>query len=159
MRNSGTRLLVLNSKLVDDLYVEAMVLADEARAYLESDAGTERELPDPFDRVQFSCESLKVTTRLMQVIAWLLNQRAFARGEIDRAESRSEARRLGDAAPSDPVYTRRFPAEMRTIIAASESLYLRTQRLQEQFMERPVIGPMAAGCPARDLQRLLETSL
>jgi regulator of CtrA degradation len=65
--HSGKRLLLLNGKLVDDLHVEAMVLADEARTYLESDAG--RDLSDPFERMQFSCESLKVTTRLMQVIA------------------------------------------------------------------------------------------
>jgi regulator of CtrA degradation len=155
--HSGKRLLLLNGKLVDDLHVEAMVLADEARTYLESDAG--RDLSDPFERMQFSCESLKVTTRLMQVIAWLLTQRAVARGELDPAESRSETYRLGDAAPSDPRYTRLFPAEMRTLIAASESLYLRTQRLEEQFMDRIVIGLVPANSPARDLMMMLETRI
>jgi len=87
MRESGKRLLVLNNKLVDDLYVEAMVLADEARAYLELGAAIERALLDPFDRVLFSCESLKVTTRVMQVIAWLLTQRAVvgARSAVRKA--------------------------------------------------------------------------
>jgi regulator of CtrA degradation len=158
MRESGKRLLVLNNKLVDDLYVEAMVLADEARAYLELGAAIERALLDPFDRVLFSCESLKVTTRVMQVIAWLLTQRAVVRGEISRAESRAENYRLGDAAPSDPKCTRVFPDEMRTIIAASESLYLRAQRLEELYLERPVIGLVHPTGPARDLMRLLESN-
>lgn len=158
MRDSGKRLLVLNDKLVDDLYVEAMVLADEARAYLERGAIIERVLLDPYDRVQFSCESLKITTRLMQVIAWLLTQRAVVRGELSRAESRTEKYRLGDAAPSDSKFTRMFPDEMRTIIAASESLYLRAQRLEEHCLDRPVIGLVHPASPARDLIRLVETS-
>lgn len=159
MPNAGTRLLVLDNRLVDDLYVDAMVLADEARAYLESDAGTARELCDPFDRVQFSCESLKITTRLMQVIAWLLAQRAAARGEIERSEIRTEKYRLGEAAPSDPRYTRIFPIEMQAIIAASEKLYLRAKRLEEQRMDRMGIGQAPAASPARALMRLLEHRL
>ena len=71
----------LTPKLVDSLYVEAMVLADEARSYFDSAARDDRMELDPVDRVGFSCESLKVTTRLMHVIAWLLTQRAVTAGE------------------------------------------------------------------------------
>lgn len=159
MPNAGTRLLVLDNRLFDDLYVDAMVLADEASAYLESDAGTGREPCDPFDRVQLSCESLKVTTRLMQVIAWLLTQRAAARGEIDRSELHAEKYRLGDAAPSDPRYTGMFSAEMQEIIAASEKLYLRTQRLQEQRVDGRAVGRAPISSPARALMQLLEHRL
>ena len=59
----------LTAKLVDGLYVEAMVLADEARAYFDRAASDDRLALDPVDRVGFSCESLKVTTRLMHLIA------------------------------------------------------------------------------------------
>ncbi len=156
MTKAENRLFLIDGKLIDDLYVEAMVLADEARSYLEKGATFERELLEPMDRVHFSCEALKVTTRLMQVIAWLLSRRAYLRGEIDFTESRSEKFRLGDAAPSDPVSTRSFPGDMRVLIAASESLYLRAQRLEEQLVDRPLPGALPGNNPAHDLMAMLE---
>ena len=59
-----------------------MLLADEARSYFEGRARVDRDALDPWMRVGFSCESLKVTTRLMHVIAWLLARRAVAEGEL-----------------------------------------------------------------------------
>lgn len=156
--DSDNGLYLIDGKLIDDLYVEAMVLADEARAYLEKGAVIERELLEPVERVSFSCEALKVTTRLMQVIAWLLSRRAFLRGEIDLMESRSEKYRLGDAAPTDPYHTRDFPPDMRILIATSESLYLRAQRLEEQLIDRPVPGMVPGASPARELMQMLETA-
>ena len=152
----ASRLLVIDGKLIDDLYVEAMVLADEARDYLERGAAAERDGLEPMERVQFSCEALKITTRLMQVIAWLLSRRAFLRGEIDAAEARSETYRLGDAAATDHYTTRDLPSDMRVLIAASESLYMRAQRLEEQLIDRPQPGARPGNSPARDLIRLIE---
>ena len=37
---------------------------------------------EPFARVGFACESLKVTTRIMHIVAWLLTQRAVESGEL-----------------------------------------------------------------------------
>ena len=91
----------LTPKLVDGLYVEAMVLADEARSYFDTGGRDDRLALDPLDRVGFSCESLKVTTRLMHVIAWLLTQRAVAAGELSRAQAGMAERRLGAAADTD----------------------------------------------------------
>lgn len=156
MTPTDSSLFLIDDKLIDDLYVEAMVLADEARAYLEKGAVLERDLLEPMERVHFSCEALKITTRLMQVIAWLLSRRAFIRGEIDLAESRSEKFRLGDAAPSDAASTQGFPGDMRVLIAASESLYLRAQRLEEQLVDRPVSGVAYGSNPAHNLIQLLE---
>ena len=64
MRNAQLELTPL---LVDSLYIEAMLLADEARACFDRsfDAGH----LSPEISVAFSCESLKVTTRLMHSIA------------------------------------------------------------------------------------------
>ncbi|HEX7820291.1 MAG TPA: DUF1465 family protein [Sphingobium sp.] len=156
MTNAENHLFLMDGKLIDDLYVEAMVLADEARGYLEKGAMLERDLLEPMDRVHFSCEALKITTRLMQVIAWLLSRRAYMRGEIDLAESRSEKFRLGDAAPSDASATMSFPTDMRVLIAASESLYVRAQRLEEQLVDRPQAGARQGNSPAHDLMQMLE---
>ncbi len=41
----------LHRKLIDSLYVESMVLADEARGYFDQGARVEREALDPLGRV------------------------------------------------------------------------------------------------------------
>src|SRR3546814_10232754 len=87
----------IHRKLIDSLYVEAMLLADEARAYFDEGGRSDREALDPLARVAFSCESLKVTTRLMHVIAWLLTQRAVAAGELPPRDALHPSRRLGAA--------------------------------------------------------------
>jgi regulator of CtrA degradation len=144
----------LTAKLVDSLYVEAMVLADEARSYFDTAARDDRLALAPVDRVAFSCESLKVTTRLMHVIAWLLTQRAVAAGELSRAQAGESERRLGAAAASDPILLPRLPDASAELIRASEELYDRVARLdQGRFGEAP------AGSPARSLLNRLERSL
>src|SRR3546814_7383898 len=80
----------LHRRLVDGLCVEAMVMADEARAYFDLRDGGDADVDDPVRRVAFACESLKVTTRLMHIIAWLLSQRAWQRGELSDAEMLDE---------------------------------------------------------------------
>ncbi len=117
----------LTPKLLGALYTEAMLLADEARAYFDRDpvrSGLPVEVA-----VAFSCESLKVTTRLMHSIAWLLNQKALRAGELSQAQANSDARDLGYAPATDDYQLARFPEEARSLIAASEDLYFRLSRI------------------------------
>ncbi len=143
----------MTTRLVDALYVEAMVLADEARAYFDDHGRSDREALDPIVRVSFSCESLKVTTRLMHVVAWLLTRRAVEAGEIDALEARSSSRRLGIAPPSEPTAIEQLPAVARALVDASVDLYARVARLDQDLdSEEPV-------SPARTLLDRLERSL
>ena len=89
----------IHRKLTDALYVEAMLLADEARGYFDQMGRDQRDSLDAMARVSFSCESLKVTTRLMHVIAWLLTQRAVAAGELQERDALDPSRRLGASPP------------------------------------------------------------
>lgn len=73
---------------MDSLYVEVMVLANEARAYFEDHGVEARDALPVTLRAGYAVESLKVTTRLMHVIAWLLIWRGEANGEIDAAIAR-----------------------------------------------------------------------
>jgi regulator of CtrA degradation len=112
-------------RVINGLYVEAMVLADEARAYFDDACRDTRALMPPLTRVTFSCESLKVTTRLMHVIAWLLSQKAVFRGE----GSATEPAYLGKAAVSDANTVSDLPLEAQRIILATNELYRRIGRL------------------------------
>ncbi|MFX6933873.1 DUF1465 family protein, partial [Acinetobacter baumannii] len=84
---------------------------------------------DPMARVGFSCESLKVTTRLMHVIAWLLTQRAVAAGEMAPRDALDPARRLGPAPDSDMALVQTLPDKAREMVLTSIDLFRRTAML------------------------------
>src|SRR3569833_4710333 len=117
----------LTPRLGDSLYTESMLLADEARAYFERHGRDDREALDPLVRVGFSCEPLKVTTRLMHVIAWLLTQRAVEAGELSRVQAAAPSRRLGEEPESDDALLPRLPEQARALIDASRDLFARVR--------------------------------
>ncbi|MEE9434296.1 MAG: DUF1465 family protein [Sphingorhabdus sp.] len=129
----------MTPKLLDALYTEAMLLADEARSYFDRDPAENG--MDTRTAVAFSCESLKVTTRLMHSIAWLLGQKALRAGEIADEDARSDARQLGYAPASDDIALPTFPLEAQHIISASEDLYYRLQRLGNGLTNDNVAAP------------------
>ena len=118
----------LQGRLVDALYVEAMLLADESRSYFEESGRREREGLLPVARVAFSCESLRVTTRLMHVIAWLLTQRAVAAGEMRAEQALDPSRRLGEAPASDAAILADLPPLALSLVEASIDLHRRVGR-------------------------------
>ncbi len=135
--------LRIHRRLIDSLYVEAMVLADEARGYFDQGARIEREALDPLGRVTFSCESLKVTTRLMHVIAWLLTQRAVDSGELSPRDALDPARRLGDAPVTEDAVLAQMPAEAQALISSSIDLHRRVARLDgAQVEDQPSDSPV-----------------
>ncbi|MEO6248589.1 MAG: DUF1465 family protein [Sphingomicrobium sp.] len=144
----------ITPRLIDSLYTEAMLFADEARAYFDDMGREERLTLDPFARVGFACESLKVTTRIMHIVAWLLTQRAVESGEIVGHGGRRPERRLGHANQSDEQVVELLPRSARRLIASSVDLYARIQRLDEgQLSSEP------APSPARALMGRLERDL
>jgi regulator of CtrA degradation len=149
----GTSQSRLTPRLIDALYTESMLLADEARAYFDENGRDEREALDPMLRVGFSCESLKVTTRLMHVIAWLLTQRAIETGELSPIQGRHPSRRVGHAAASDDVLVARLPQNARALIESSVDLYERVKRIDAGL----VPGDLPAS-PAHNLMRRLEAA-
>lgn len=142
---------MLARRLIDGLYMETMLLADEARGYFDQSGRVARDALDPLDRVVFSCESLKVTTRLMHVIAWLLTQRAIDAGEMTQEAGSHASRRLGAPVESDAAALAKIPADAQSLVAASIELYRRVERLDQG---REVRGPTAS--PARSLLSRLE---
>ncbi|RJT21113.1 DUF1465 family protein [Chakrabartia godavariana] len=144
----------VTAKVIDALYVEAMVLADDARAYFDTFSREERDRLGPVLRVAFSCESLKVTTRLMHVIAWLLAHRSQRPTGAAEAVDMRGPFRLGGPTETDPDALAALPEGARTRIAASLDLYARVARLEAEMtrVETPT-------SPARELLDRLSRSL
>lgn len=144
----------ITPRLIDSFYTEAMLLADEARAYFDDAGRDDRAGLDPYVRVNFACESLKVTTRIMHIVAWLLTQRAIESGEIAYREGRRPERRLGHAQDSDPETVSRLPDAAQRLFSASADLYARVKRLDEGN-----VADEPAASPARALMGRLERGL
>ncbi len=120
-------------KLIDSLYTEALVLADEARGYFDETCLEDKAALDPQARVLFSCEAIKVTTRLMYIVTWLLSARAELGGVI---------RRIEFVPPSSDTTRARLPVAAVGLISATEQLYARTIRLQSRARAAPMPSPV-----------------
>ena len=143
----------IHRRLVDALYVEAMVLADEARGYFDERGRAERDGLLPLGRVAFSCESLKVTTRLMHVIAWLLTQRAVFAGEMRPREALDPSRRLGEAPVTEVAALAELPPHAQALVATSIDLHRRVG-----LIDSGLANDGAAASPVRALQERLALS-
>ena len=121
----------LHEQVVEDLYAEALALADEARAVFdlrdETNHGTR---PDQV-RIALSIEGLRTTTRVMHVLAWLLNQRAYYAGELTKLQLLRHGT-LGEERPSDPANMELLELTTRSLIRDTERLHARVRRLDEE---------------------------
>ena len=118
----------------DRTFDEAFDLLIEARAYLsERQRPSQDELP-PAVRLVAGCETMRLTARLVQVMAWLLVQRAVHAGEIDAAEADAPQRRLGGhevCAEPGPWDIHALPRRLQILLDRSQALYNRVARLDE----------------------------
>lgn len=118
----------------DALYGEGMALIEEVAAYLDGDGRSEsRELSREASFV-YATESMRLTTRLMQLASWLLLQRAVNEGELTAENARSEKEKVKfSATPSDrggPGFAA-LPGRLREFIGKGDRLFERVQRFDK----------------------------
>ncbi|NVD44970.1 DUF1465 family protein [Qipengyuania atrilutea] len=126
---------MLNRQIVDDLYSEALLLADEARAVFDMRGGSDDALPAT-TKLALSVEGLKTTTRIMHVLAWLLNQRAFFAGDLTLKQLAAHGRLPKDRA-SDARQVELLPALTQHIVERTEQLHARVARLELRAASEP----------------------
>jgi regulator of CtrA degradation len=118
------------SPAFQDLFREGMRLVERASAYLDGPGRVESDsLPRPAT-LAYATESMRLTTRLMQVASWLLLQRAVNEGELTPSQALSQRHRvkLARQAPGcSPDVLAQLPASFR-------ELSLRSLRLQERVI-------------------------
>jgi len=116
----------------DSTFEEALALTREARDYLTHAEPREREHLTPNDRMLASCEAMRLTSRLTQVMAWLLVQKAVHAGEMTREEARApEFRLAGKSVCEDtrPPVEGQLQPRLAELLDRSLSLYRRVARL------------------------------
>jgi regulator of CtrA degradation len=77
-----------------DLFREGMTLVEEAASYLDGPGRAESRVLPRAAAVAYSTESMRLTTRLMQVASWLLLQRAVNEGELTSSQAQAERVRV-----------------------------------------------------------------
>jgi regulator of CtrA degradation len=115
-------------------YDEAISLAVEARDYIADRLADQRRAADVGDRLVYDSETLRLTTRIAQVVAWLLAQRALHEGELTREDLRGDQYRLEAddvCLDNDPEILEALPVELQSLMGRSLSLYQRIARLDE----------------------------
>jgi len=143
----------INPRVVETLYVEALVLADAARGRFdelrETAGGASRvrnaapDRPVLPDDVEVMCEALRTTTRVMHCLAWLLNHRAWFAGELSAVQLRRHGGLISHFPASDPTIVNRLPDDLAELVYDSERLYARIQRLETAWRGAPAAPPCA----------------
>jgi len=132
-------------------YDEAMGLLLEARDYVAGKSHDQPHGASSEATLILCCETMRLTTRLTHVMAWLLAQRAVQVGELTAREATGDAFSLGGRetclarlAGIDAVADR----WLLTLLDRSERLYLRVERLDERARHMvetdgagPIVGP------------------
>lgn len=115
-------------------YDETMSLLLASRDYLAAAQPADAIGLKPIDRLRVNCEAMRLTTRLTQIMAWLLAQRAVFAGEMGRMQAASDEFRLSadsvcmaDSEAAEHV----LPARLRELLDESRRLYVRVARLDE----------------------------
>jgi regulator of CtrA degradation len=109
----------------DAIFKEGMALVERTAAYLDGPGRKEaRGLKGPV-AVLYATESMRLTTRLLELASWLMIRRAVKEGEISPEEARTKRERVRLKVAGRPAHVKGFaelPQGLRAMIEASYSL-------------------------------------
>ena len=106
----------------DEVYREGMSLVERTAQYLENEGRHESRTLDPTVSVVYATESMRLTTRLLEVASWLLIQRALKDQEISAEEAerrRSNVNLRTTGRPSHINHFEQLPAGLQELITLS----------------------------------------
>ena len=113
-----------------------MSLVERAAEYLDGEGRAEAKKMSRLAATLYAAESMRLTTRLMQVASWLLLQRAANSGEMTRdqvATEKSKVRLDTASANDDSAGWKELPADFCELVHCSLSLQSRVRRLDEEI--------------------------
>ena len=119
------------SQAFSGLFRDGMALVEETAAYLDGLGRRESKLLERTAALAYATESMRLTTRLMQLASWLLLHRAVNEGEMSLAQASREKTKvkLSASDTSDETTLAMLPKSLRDLIARSITLQNRVRRL------------------------------
>jgi regulator of CtrA degradation len=147
------------SEQFDAIFKEGMALVERTAAYLDGAGRKEaRALRGPV-AVLYATESMRLTTRLLELASWLMIRRALKEGEITADEARTKRDRVKLRGPGRPSHIKGFtdlPAGLRQLIDASYALSDRIFQLDRAIEVVPDKAPVVDNPVGTQVLRLEE---
>jgi regulator of CtrA degradation len=137
---------MVSSQAFGGLFREGMGLVEQTAAYLDGPGREESRALGRAGALAYARESMRLTTRLMQLASWLLLHRAVKEGEMTLSQANREKTKvkLSAADPGAADMIEKLPAQLQDLIARSMSLQTRVRRLDSSIhaspAERAAIG-------------------
>jgi len=126
------------SSQFDLVFKEGMQLVETTAAYLDGPGRREAKLLKPPTNVLYATESMRLTTRLLDLATWLLVRRGLRDGEITLEEARRKRQRLKLKSVGRPSHISGFanlPEGLRSLIEQSFKLHDRVVQLEALLHE------------------------
>jgi regulator of CtrA degradation len=140
------------------MFREGMALVEETATYLDGEGRRESERLSRPASLAYATESMRLTTRLMQLASWLLLQRAVNEGDLtaDQANHERSKVKLGGMSSATEGHTwDDLPERLRHLIGRSMRLQERVMRLDGALRDDPG-AVVQENRVARDLDRLAD---
>jgi regulator of CtrA degradation len=125
------------SEQFDRVFSEGMALVERSAAYLDGEGRRESKGLPSYVTVLYATESMRLTTRLLELASWLLIRRALKAGEITPDEAEAKRARVKLQTLGRPAHTKGFadlPAGLRELIDASFVLHDRIVQLDRAMV-------------------------
>ena len=150
-----------SSEQFDHIFKEGMALVERTAAYLDGPGRKEAKGLTGSVGVLYATESMRLTTRLLDLASWLLIRRALKEGEIGEEEAARKRRRVKLQAFGRPSHVKDFvslPAGLRTLIEESFAMHDRIIQLDRamSFARDPDMAPERSANPVAQQLGLLE---
>ena len=131
-----------SSQAFAGLFRDGMALVEETAAYLDGPGRQESKKLERSAALGYATESMRLTTRLMQLASWLLLHRAVKEGEMTLSQANKEKSKVKLAAgePGDPETIKLLPERLRGLIDRSKKLNDQVRRLDANIYA-PSIAP------------------
>jgi regulator of CtrA degradation len=119
------------SQVFSTLFREGMNLVEETAAYLDGAGRKDAKSLDRNASLTYATESMRLTTRLMQLASWLLLHRAVKEGEMSLAQANREKVKvkLNAAEPGAADAVSKLPERLQDLIERSMALQVQVKRL------------------------------
>jgi regulator of CtrA degradation len=148
-----------NSQIFAALFRDGMALVEETASYLDGPGRQESKKLDRSAALVYATESMRLTTRLMQLASWLLLHRAVKEGEMTLVQASKEKAkvRLASCEPGDAKSIALLPLKLRELIARSVKLQGEVRRLDSTMYAAPPLQ-VAVGNPVERQLGLLRAA-
>lgn len=143
------------------LFQDGMQLVEESANYLDSDGRKAAKGLSKEEMTLYGTESMRLTTRLMQLASWLLLQRATKEGEMTREQFLDEKKKVKlDTLPVSVIDDawKVLPQEFIDLVTRSLALQNRITGIDDEVYSTKVVN-MPTQSPVEQQINLLSTAL